>query len=95
MTEARRYAVTVALAAQDGTTGLLSLMSLLHRRGVDVGRPELSPESHGRRTFIATFTAHPGRAATIRASLANLVEVLDVLLHESAESPAPSWSAST
>ena len=81
MTAARRfYAVTVTLQAPDSTTALLSLVSVLHRRAVEVGRAELSTASHGRRTFSATFMAADRQAATIRASLDRLIDVLDVVL---------------
>lgn len=86
MSGARLYAVTVALRDQDSTHALLSLVSVLHRRAVQLGQADLSPASQGRRTFNATFTATDQQAATVRASLDNLVEALEVILAEATES---------
>ena len=80
MTGARLHSVRVALRDQDSTSTLLSLVSVLHRRAAEVGQAELSPASHGRRIFNATFTATDRQATTVRASLDNLIDVLEVTL---------------
>jgi hypothetical protein len=85
MTGARQHAVRVALPEQNSTSTLLSLVSVLHRRAIEVGQAELSPASHGRRTFTATFTATDRQAATVLASLDNLIGVLEVVLGEATE----------
>ena len=85
MSGARLHSVSVALRDHHSTSTLLSLVSVLHRRAADVGRAELSPASQGRRTFSATFTATDRQAATVRASLDNLIDVLDVVLDEATE----------
>jgi hypothetical protein len=85
MTGARPYAVTVTLRDQESTSALLSLVSVLHRRAVAIGQAELSPASQGRHVFSATFTATDHQAATVRASLDNLIDVLEVVLGQAIE----------
>jgi acetolactate synthase regulatory subunit len=81
------YAVRVALRDRDSTSTLLSLVSVLHRRAAEVGQAELSPASQGRRIFNATFTATDRQATTVRASLDNLIDVLEVVLGAVTDAP--------
>jgi acetolactate synthase regulatory subunit len=85
MSGPRLYAVSVALQDRDSTHALLSLVSVLHRRAAAVGQADLSPASQGQRIFNATFTATDRQAATVRASLDNLIDVLEVVLAEATE----------
>ena len=85
MSSPRLYAVRVALREQDSTHALLSLISVLHRRAAEVGQADLSPASQGRRTFSATFIATDRQAATVRASLDNLIDVFEVVLGEATQ----------
>ncbi|MDI6912377.1 hypothetical protein [Nocardioides sp.] len=85
MTDPRVYTVVVGLASQDDCAVLLSLASVLHRRRIPVRQVELTPPAYGRRVFTATFTATDRQAATLEASLRNLIEVDDVVLVEAAE----------
>jgi acetolactate synthase regulatory subunit len=84
MTEMRPYSVAVALIARDSST-LLSLVSTLHRRGVDVLSAELTRPTAGRRAFTATFHASWRQARTVEASLRNLVDVVGVEMCEAAD----------
>jgi acetolactate synthase regulatory subunit len=85
VTGTRLHVVRVALRDQNSTHALLSLVSVLHRRAAEVGQADLSPASQGRRIFNATFTATDRQAATVRASLDNLIDVLEVVLAEATE----------
>lgn len=67
------------LAHRDRST-LLSLVSMLHRRGVDVVEAELHAVTDHHAWFAATFLATPSHATTVVASLRNLVDVLDAEL---------------
>lgn len=73
-----QHRLEVRLAAYDRST-LLSLVSTLHRRAVDVVSAELDTAS-GAPVFTVVFVAPEERAATVRASMNNLVEVLDAQL---------------
>ena len=81
----RLYAVSVTLRDVDSTHALLSVVSVLHRRAAAVGRADLSAASRGQRMFNATFTATDRQAATVRASIDNLIDVLGVVLAEATE----------
>lgn len=83
MTEVRPYSVAVTLAGSDGSA-LLSVVSTLHRRGVDVLNVELTRPTAGRRAFTATFHATWRQAGTTEASLRNLVDVVGVEMREAA-----------
>ena len=87
MTSSRPYAVTVGIEARDDVRVLLSLASVLHRRGIGVSQANLSPPSLGRRTFTAVFTATNRQAVTLQASLSRLIEVVEVVLVEAGEGP--------
>jgi hypothetical protein len=99
VTEVRPYSVVVALAGGD-SSALLSLVSTLHRRRVDVLDAELTRPDAGRRVFAATFLATSRQARTVEASLRNLVDTVDVEMCEAAddrrekESPTPTQSGS-
>lgn len=71
------YCIQVTLAHSDRST-LLSLVSTLHRRGVNVLAAELSTPDKRRGTFAAQFAATPRQASTAASSLRNLVDVLTV-----------------
>lgn len=89
MTDRRLYVVNASVAAGDDSAVLLSLASVLHRRGVHPHSVELSRAVRGRRTFTAAFSATSRQAATLRASLDNLVHVCQVALEEAAgDTPA-------
>lgn len=67
------------LAEPDRST-LLSLVSALHRRAVEVTRAELDADGNGHPQFTATFLGTPSQAGTVAASLENLVDVLEARL---------------
>jgi len=67
------HRVTVTLAQRDRST-FLSLVSMLHRRGVDVLEAELHTATDS--YFAATFLATPAHATTVVASLRNLIDVM-------------------
>jgi hypothetical protein len=75
--EAGPHRVTVTLAQRDRST-FLSLVSMLHRRGVDVLEAELHTATDA--YFTATFLATPAHAMTVVASLRNLIDVMDAEL---------------
>ncbi|MET0929238.1 MAG: hypothetical protein ABWX74_06955 [Aeromicrobium sp.] len=76
------FAVTVALTADGSRADLLSVASVLHRRGVEVVEAELGRPAHGRRVFSATFAATPQQAATVLRTFEGLVDVVDASLFE-------------
>ena len=82
MIEQQPYSVTVTLRDGDGTSLLLSVVSTLHRRAAVISHAELHPAAHGLRVFTATISATARQAATLCASLDNLIDVLDVVLDE-------------
>jgi hypothetical protein len=84
VSDVRPYSVMVVLIEGD-SSALLSVVSTLHRRGVDVLEAELTRPSAGRRAFTATFLATWKQAGTVEASLRNLVHVVHVELTQ----PAP------
>ncbi|GAA1526649.1 hypothetical protein [Nocardioides humi] len=57
---------------------LLSLASVLHRRGVDVLAADLKPPEHGRRQFCAVVVATTAQARTLRQTLSNRIDVVSV-----------------
>ena len=83
--ETTAYAVTVEVVGGDQST-LLSLASVLHRRGVDVLAAELSRPVGGRRTFTATLAATTRQVDTVAATLRNLVPVMAVEVVPAGES---------
>ncbi len=83
MTELGPYSVAVVLADGD-SSALLSVVSMLHRRGVDVLEAELTRPAADRRFFTATFTATWRQARTVEASLRNLVHAVSVELSQPA-----------
>lgn len=76
------FAVSVAAQADGSRSDLLTMASVLHRRGVEVVDAEFARPSHGRRVFSATFRASPSQAATVLRSFENLVDVVDAVLFE-------------
>jgi hypothetical protein len=86
MTGSGTYFVSVALVSGD-RAGLLSLASMLHRRGIDVLEAEFSRPSAGRRVFNATVAATPRQASTLEASLRNLIDVVGVFTCEALDTP--------
>lgn len=84
MTEMRPYSVVVVLAGSN-SSALLSVVSTLHRRRVEVLDAELTPPAAGRRSFTATFLATWRQARTVEASLRNLVDAVGVEMSESAD----------
>ena len=84
MTELRPYSVAVVLADGDGSA-LLSVVSALHRRGVEVLDAELTRSAAGRRSFTATFVATCRQARTVEGSLRNLVHVIRAEVSEAAD----------
>jgi glucose-6-phosphate dehydrogenase assembly protein OpcA len=72
-----QHRVAVTLARRDRAT-FLSLVSMLHRRGVEVFEAELrtAPDAY----FTATFLATSAQATTVVASLRNLIDVMDAEL---------------
>jgi hypothetical protein len=73
------HRVDVRLAQSDRST-LLALASTLHRRGVEVLAAELSTARATHPAFTVTFLGTRAQAATVTASLNNLVDVLDARL---------------
>jgi hypothetical protein len=84
MTELRTYSVAVALTGRD-SSALLSLVSTLHRRGVDVLDAELTRPFANSRAFTATFHATLRQARIVEASLRNLIDVVGVEMCEPAD----------
>lgn len=84
MTGLQPFSVAVDLTGRN-SSALLSLVSTLHRRGVDVLSAELTRPTADRRTFTATFHATERQARAVEASLRNLVDVVGV---EMCEAPA-------
>lgn len=82
MHEQRLYAVTVATFADGSRADLLTMASVLHRRGVDVVEADMARPSYGRRVFSATFSADARLANTVLRSFENLVDVVDASLFE-------------
>ncbi len=82
MSEQRPYSVTVTLRDGDGTSLLLSVVATLHRRATVISNAEMHAAAHGLRVFRATISATDRQAATLRASLDNLIDVLDVALDD-------------
>jgi hypothetical protein len=81
MTHNWAHEAHVQLAQSDRST-FLALVSVLHRRGVEVVAAELRPGNAGL-AFTVTFLATPVQARTVLASLRNLIDVMDAkLLHE-------------
>ena len=74
------FVVTVAMTVDGSRSDLLSMASVLHRRGVSVVEAELSRPAHERRVFSATFNATERQADTVSKSFANLIDVVDVAL---------------
>lgn len=73
-----QHRLEVRLATYDRST-LLSLVSILHRRAVDIVSATLDTAS-GAPVFTVVFEAPQARAATVTASMNNLVDVLDAQL---------------
>lgn len=82
MTARRLFVVTVALTATGARADLLTMASVLHRRGVDVVEAELSRPAHDRRVFSAMFAATSQQASTVGRTFEGLVDVVDVSLFE-------------
>jgi hypothetical protein len=80
MTSPELFAVTVAMTADGARADLLSMASVLHRRGVDVVEAEFGRAMHGRRVFSATFAATPQQASTVLKTFENLIDVVDASL---------------
>ncbi|MET0930841.1 MAG: hypothetical protein ABWX74_15075, partial [Aeromicrobium sp.] len=79
---------TVALTADGSCADLLSVASVLHRRGVGVVEAELGRPAHRRRVVSAAFAAPPQQAATVRRTFEGLVDVVDVSLFEALDARA-------
>lgn len=95
MADTQPYVVTVLVQSCDATQSLLSLAAALHRRAARISRAELARTDRDGQVFQAIFTASDRHAATICASLENLVEVLEVTLSRPARplnDPEP-WEA--
>lgn len=88
MPDRRLYVVTVSLTALDDRAVLLSLVSVLHRRAVHPCRAELSAGTREHPEFTATFAATARQAATLEASLSNLIHVRNVSLEEVTGNPS-------
>lgn len=78
----RPFIVTAVLTEGGGSADLLSMASVLHRRGVDVIEAALTRPSNGRRQFHATFLADPRMASTVCATFKNKVGVLEAVLFD-------------
>jgi acetolactate synthase regulatory subunit len=81
MSDLREFSVSVSVHRADQST-LLSLASVLHRRGVDVVEAALARQGSGYRSFTATFVATHRQAQTVEASLSNVVNVVEAELIE-------------
>ncbi|GAA3512978.1 hypothetical protein GCM10022234_04580 [Aeromicrobium panaciterrae] len=75
------FVVTVAMVPGGARANLLSMASVLHRRGVDVVEAELSRPGHDRRVFSATFRSTARQAETVLRTLEGLVDVVDATLY--------------
>lgn len=84
MTALQQFSVTVDLTGRN-RSALLSLVSTLHRRSVDVLSAELTRATNDGRAFTATFHATSRQARTLEASLRNLVDVVGVEMCETAD----------
>lgn len=82
MTASRLFVITVALTASGARADLMSMASVLHRRGVEVVEAELGRTVHDRRVFSATFAAAPRQASTVLRTFENIVDVVDASLFE-------------
>lgn len=80
MTSSDLFVVTVAVTADGARADLLSLASVIHRRGVDIVEAEFCRAVHGRRVFSATFAATPQQASTVLKTFENLIDVVDATL---------------
>ena len=78
------HTVLVRMAQSDRST-FLALVSTLHRRGVEVVAAQLETTRDFNVQFTATFLASRERAATVTATLRNLVDVFAADLEEPAE----------
>jgi hypothetical protein len=76
------HRVRVELVIRERAT-LLTLASVLHRRGVEVLAAEMSSSEHGAR-FVARFRGTAAQATTVRKTLSNLVDVSHAVLEEPA-----------
>lgn len=77
----RTFSVAIAVTGQD-SSALLSLVSMFHRRRVELLDAELTRPTAERRVFTATFQATWRQARTVEESLRNLVDVIGVELCE-------------
>ncbi|QGG40637.1 hypothetical protein [Aeromicrobium yanjiei] len=78
----RAYVVTVSVTANDHGADLLTIASVLHRRGVQVVEADLARPVDGCRVFSATIVSDPARAWTVLRTLENRVDVLGADLFE-------------
>lgn len=78
----RTFVVTVSMTPDDHGADLLTIASVLHRRGVRVVEADLGRPVSGRREFSATFVADAARATTVLRTLENRVDVVDAELFE-------------
>jgi hypothetical protein len=89
MADPRFYVVTVAMWAGGARSNLLSMASVLHRRGVEVVEAEMARPAHDRQVFSATFSADARQAETVLRTFENLVDVTDASLFEALDSREP------
>jgi hypothetical protein len=78
----RLFAITAVMMTDSSRSDLLRMASVLHRRGVEVIKAEMSPALDGQRLFTATFGATTQQAFTVRRSVENLINVTDVSLRD-------------
>lgn len=78
----RAYVVTVSVTANDHGADLLTIASVLHRRGVQVVEADLARPVDGLRIFSATIITDPARAWTVLRTLENRIDILEADLFE-------------
>lgn len=76
------FVVTVSVTADDHGADLLTIASVLHRRGVQVVEADLARPVQGLRVFSATIVTDPARAMTVLRTLENRIDVVDAELFE-------------
>lgn len=78
----RLFRILVTLQDCGDRRTLSRLASVFGRRGLEVLDAELSPTSHGTRTFSASFIASPARATTLGRTFLGLAHVVGTELSD-------------
>ena len=73
-----RFSVEVTYRPEANRGGLLTLLTALHRRGIEPLTVSLTDSVGGKRCFRAAFVATPDRARIAAATLRDVVGVAEV-----------------